>query len=210
MGEKKHLHAFACFSTFFSSHTLFDQCESCMWVSVKLCMCVLILVAATRSYSRSTGALHTPDAFGAAGEGWVHLLLRTSPTHFALIFVGSVFIFVQCPHIFCTFSACLFVCLFFCPSASVEVLHSAPGCRPFQWNRMFPPIELPIYNHAAHFSFSALPLVCRDFLLSFILFTLCPLSAPHLQCHLTSHPIYLQGWIMATVARVGWMSECGW
>lgn len=37
--------------------------------SVKLCVCFSILVAAMRSYSRSTGALHTPDSFGAAGEG---------------------------------------------------------------------------------------------------------------------------------------------
>lgn len=31
-------------------------------------MCVCVCVTASRHYSRSTGALHAPDAFGAAGE----------------------------------------------------------------------------------------------------------------------------------------------
>lgn len=105
MEKKKnnHLHAFACFPAFLPTLTpcLISVRVVCVWVSVKLCMCVLILVAATRSYSRSTGALHTPDAFGAAGEGWVHLFLRTSPTHSALIFIHSVLIsFLSVPRVF--------------------------------------------------------------------------------------------------------------
>lgn len=30
-------------------------------------------------------------------------------------------------------------------------LRSAPGCRALQWNRMFPPVQLPVYNHSAGF-----------------------------------------------------------
>lgn len=41
-----------------------------------LCVCV----AASRHYSRSTGALHAPDAFGAAGE------LSPQPAQDSLIF----------------------------------------------------------------------------------------------------------------------------
>lgn len=39
-------------------------------VVIFMCVCILVRVclAASRHYSRSTGALHAPDAFGAAGE----------------------------------------------------------------------------------------------------------------------------------------------
>lgn len=37
------------------------------WLCV---LCVYVCVTASRHYSRSTGALHAPDAFGAAGELW--------------------------------------------------------------------------------------------------------------------------------------------
>lgn len=70
---------------------------------LKLCMCVLILVAATRSYSRSTGALHTPDTFGAAGEGWVLTFVCTSPTHhfaFNYFFICSLLCIASSPIIY--------------------------------------------------------------------------------------------------------------
>ena len=98
-------------------NTLLDRFVSCVCVCQYVCVwmlnsvyvCFLISVAATRSYSRSTGALHTPDAFGAAGEGWVHLFLCTSPTHFALIFVRSVlFLFSFVPRIFSCISSTFF------------------------------------------------------------------------------------------------------
>lgn len=50
----------------------------------------------------------------------------------------------------------LSACFFCCPSAS-EVfcfvfLHSAPGRRTLQWNRMFPPVQLPVDNHSVSFT----------------------------------------------------------
>lgn len=141
--------------------------------SVKLCMCVLILVAATRSYSRSTGALHTPDTFGAAGEGWVHLFLRTSPTHSALIFVRSVFFLFlfSATHLLLYY---LSACFFNCPSASVFccvgffyiLLQDVDPCsgiacfRPFscQLTTILPILPMPI----CFICLALLPPLCRD------------------------------------------------
>lgn len=44
---------------------------------------------------------------------------------------------------------------------------SAPGCRARRWNRMFPPVQLPVDNHSARFTicfflYLALPLLYRD------------------------------------------------
>lgn len=124
----------------------------CACASVKFCMCVLILVAATRSYSRSTGALHTPDTFGAAGEGWVHLFLRTSPTHFSLIFsFCSLRFCCSCAThlLLCYLSACFFS--FVHPPCFFFFWHCAPGCRTFQWNRMFLPVQLPVWQPFCQF-----------------------------------------------------------
>lgn len=109
----------ACFSAFSLSHCSVILRLVCVFLcvcgQVLNCMCVSILVAATRSYSRSTGALHTPDTFGAAGEGWVHLFLCTSPTHFALIFVRSV--------CFQFFFSTTNACFFSCPSSSEFLIY---------------------------------------------------------------------------------------
>lgn len=81
-------------------------------------------------------------------------------------------------------------------------LRSAPGCRALQWNRMFPPVQLPVYNHSAGFisvSLSSLfscvppPQGCQHALLRFMSIMLFFTPKCHLQCHLTHHRINLQG-----------------
>ena len=154
----------ACFQPFFLlSNTVQSVLGLCLsrvsvraCASVKLCMCVSILVSATRSYSRSTGALHTPDTFGAAGEGWVHLFLRTSPTHFALIFfVRSVFFFLfrlqshnaSPPVLFVSSSALLFFLFFFFIMLQDVEPSSGIACfRPFscQLTTILPVSPVPI------------------------------------------------------------------
>lgn len=127
-----------------------------VWVSVKLCVCFSTLIAATRSYSRSTGALHTPDTFGAAGEGWVHVFLCTSPTHSASIFVAAFsslfsthtspcWLFFRKLFFVCSSMSRLFFFLFHFNFLLQDV-------KTFQWNRMFPPVQLPVDNHAVNFT----------------------------------------------------------
>lgn len=81
-------------------------------------------------------------------------------------------------------------------------LRSAPGCRALQWNRMFPPVQLPVYNHSAGFisvSLSSLfscvppPQGRQHALLRFMSIMLFFTPKCHLQCHLTHHRINLQG-----------------
>lgn len=142
----------------------------CACASVKFCMCVLILVAATRSYSRSTGALHTPDTFGAAGEGWVHLFLRTSPTHFSLIFsFCSLRFCCSCAThlLLCYLSACFFSfvhppCFFFfltlCSRMSNLPVESHVSARSVASLTTI----LPILPASICFLYLALPRLCRD------------------------------------------------
>lgn len=92
----------------------------CGWVLNCVCVCFSTLIAATRSYSRSTGALHTPDTFGAAGEGWVHLFLCTSPTHSASVLVDAFSSLFSSHASLVDYSSenfCLFY-LFFCSAMS--------------------------------------------------------------------------------------------
>ena len=192
----------------------------CACANVKLCMCVLILVAATRSYSRSTGALHTPDTFGAAGEGWVQLFLCTSPTHSTLIFLfcSDFFTFIRTAHLLLYFFS-----LFLFLSISPQLLFLLPHSRMS---------NLPVEPHASArsvanwqpsgqfiticFLYLALPLVCGDTsalscFMSIILFFLPPPPTQwHLQCHLTSHPINLQGWLMGNDVCVCWINVTEW
>lgn len=171
-----------------------------MWGSVKLCVCLCvcvfsILIAATRSYSRSTGALHTPDTFGAAGEGWVHVFLCTSPTHSASIFVDSSSLLSSHAS-----PRWLIVFFFFCSSMSRLFIFpsfltfSAPGCQIFQWNRMFPPFQLPVDNHSVSFTDASFFLwapsrLCRDIgsLSYFLLIILSPPVAPAMSPNESSH-----------------------
>lgn len=102
--------------------------SSCVCVRVKLFVCVLISVPATRSYSRSTGALHTPDVFGAAGEGWVHLFLCTSPTFLARI-VQSLFVAHFCCFVFFWFFSVPVI--LFCRLTNCFLVHRHPFLTSF-------------------------------------------------------------------------------
>lgn len=122
-----------------------------------------------------------------------YTFLCTSPTHSASIFVDSSSLFSS--HA----SPCWSIVFFFL-FVNVQTVYfpsfltfSAPGCRIFQWNRMFPPFQLPVDNHsvsftdASFFSFelrpvsvgtsAPFPVFCWSFFLP--------------QCHLTSHHVDL-------------------
>lgn len=102
-----------------------------------LCVCVLISVAATRSYSRSTGALHTPDAFGAAGEGWVPSFSVLHPPVCLQSFIISSYL---CPLSTCFSSFTLSLFMFFVCSRA-----------PSSGNAWFHTLSC---HHLANFSFS--------------------------------------------------------
>lgn len=112
--------------------SLFSPVLLCLGVRVlKLCVCVLILVAATRSYSRSTGALHTPDAFGAAGEGWVPSFSVLHPSACLQSFIISSYL---CQHVFLPICLCLFI--IFCsraPSSGNAWFHTLSSHRLFSF-----------------------------------------------------------------------------
>lgn len=191
----------------------------CARVLNSVCVCVLILVAATRSYSRSTGALHTPDTFGAAGEGWVHLFLCTSPTHFALIFVRSVFfLFSLVPRIF-SWIICqpvsflvhqppcfVFLFVFYIVLQDVEPSSGIACFRPFscQLTTILPVVPICFLYLALRPSLQGHQHVLLCFCQSYFL------PQWHLQCHLTSHHINLQDWLMWTEACVGWVNVREW
>lgn len=180
---------------------------------LKLCVCFSTLIAATRSYSRSTGALHTPDTFGAAGEGWVHLFLCTSPTHSASIFRWRFFSSLFSTHaspcwllfrkflgFFCSSTSRLLSGFFFFSFVFFVLTLCSRMSKLFHWNRMFPPVQLPVDNHAVSFTDAsvlffflwALSCLCRD-MESFSSVSCWSFFLPqwHLQCHLTSHHVNL-------------------
>lgn len=212
-------------------NTLLDRFVSCVCVCKYVCVwmlnsvyvCFLISVAATRSYSRSTGALHTPDAFGAAGEGWVHLFLCTSPTHFALIFVRSVlFLFSFVPRIFSCISSTFFSFRVHWPLLFFFIFkHSVPGCRTCQWNCMFPPVQLPVDNHPSSLTrvhlfslFSSVPSLLGHPTRSPVFYVNHSFSHQwHLQCPLTSHQSHQLTGLAHEKCSVCGLSECwiwGW
>lgn len=194
----------ACFSAFSLSHCSVILRLVCVFLcvcgQVLNCMCVSILVAATRSYSRSTGALHTPDTFGAAGEGWVHLFLCTSPTHFALIFVRSV--------CFQFFFSTTNACFFSCPSSSEFLIYFVVVFLTFCSRTSNLAVESHVSSHAVaswqpfsqfykcpFFLYLALTLLCKE--INTLSHVFCPsffLPQWRLQCLLTSHYINLQGY----------------
>lgn len=92
------------------------------------------------------------------------------------------------------FSWILPACFFSCPSVSVFFfLHSAPGCWALQWNRMLPPVQLPVDHHSAVF-FSVPSLQgCQHALLCFMSAIFSPQC--QLQCYLTCHHINLQDFL---------------
>lgn len=206
--KKKSL---ACFSAFSLSHSLISHRLLCVCLCVCVRarvlkrMCVSILVAATRSYSRSTGALHTPDTFGAAGEGWVHLFLRTSPTHFASIFVRSVFFSVllqhhASPHVFFVSLFLLLsirlrgflFCFFYILLQDVERCSGIACFRQFscQLTTILSVLPMPIF-----ILYLALPLLCRDINTFSCVFCQTFFSPQWcLRRHLTCHYINLQGY----------------
>lgn len=71
---------------------------------------------------------------------------------------------------------------------------SAPGCQIFQWNRMFPPFQLPVDNHSVSFTDAIFFLwapsrLCRDIgsLSYFLLIILSPPVAPAMSPNESSH-----------------------
>lgn len=118
------------------------------------------------------------------------------------------YLFLSCP------SASLFffcVCFFF-------LFHYAPGCRTFQWNRMFPPVQLPADNYfasvtSAHlFTFtSSAPSLQghQHLLLCFLLIILSPPVAPAMSFNESSHQLMPWSYITTfSVSRYLYGSHC--